>query len=198
MEINTVFRITILVILTLSFFISGSFRKRARKQGGTIKRQEEGWLAVVLRLGFALPLLAVIILNVFLPQSLAWAKFALPLYLQIIALILASLCLPLLWWVFSSIGKNISETVLTKENHELVKRGPYSRVRHPLYGTALLLLFSTSLVFGDWIIMGYSLAGLLAFRLLVIPAEEKQLLDSFGEEYERYQARTGALLPWIR
>ena len=63
---------------------------------------------------------------------------------------------------------------------------------------ALPLLMSISLAFGDWIILGYLIAGILAIRLLVIPAEEKQLLDTFGEDYERYRVRTGALLPWIR
>ncbi len=198
METPAFFRIAILTILLLAFIISGSFRKRAREEGGTIKRQEEGWLILALRMGTALPLLIVLILNIFYPAALAWSKFVPGLYLQIIGLVLASLCLPLLWWVFSSIGKNISETVLTKESQELVTSGPYAKIRHPLYGTALLLIFSVGLVFSDWIILGYSLVGLLAFRLLVIPAEEKQLLDSFGEEYECYQARTGALLPWIR
>ena len=64
--------------------------------------------------------------------------------------------------------------------------------------TATVLLLALGFVFGDWIVLGYCLAGLLAFRLLVIPAEEQQLLDAFGEEYECYQARTGAIFPWFR
>jgi protein-S-isoprenylcysteine O-methyltransferase Ste14 len=46
--------------------------------------------------------------------------------------------------------------------------------------------------------MGFGIFELLAFLRLIRPAEEKQLLDAFGEEYECYQARTGALMPWIR
>ena len=143
-------------------------------------------------------MLSVLLLNIFYPPALAWAHFDAPLYLRIIGLVLAVICVPLLWWVFSSIGKNISETVLIKDEHELVTEGPYAWVRHPLYGTALLLLFSISLVFGDWIVLGFTVVGILAFRLLVIPAEEKGLLEAFGEDYECYQSRTGAMLPWIR
>jgi len=192
------FRLTILGVLIMAFGISAYYRTRARDDGGTIKRQEEGWLALAVRMVVAIPLLIVIILNIFWPGSLTWAKFNSPDWLRILGLVLAVLCLPVLWWVFRSIGKNISETVLIKDEHELVTHGPYSWVRHPLYGSALLLLLAISLVFGDWIIFGYTLAGTLAFRLLVIPAEEKQLLDAFGEDYECYQSRTGALLPWIR
>lgn len=193
-----VLRMTILGVLLLTFGISGFYRKRARVDGGTIKRQEEGWGILIARMGVALPLLIVILLNIFWPNSLAWAKFNPPGWLRYAGAVLAVLCVPLIWWVFSSIGQNISETVLTKEDHELVTHGPYNWVRHPLYGGALMLLLAISLVFGDWIILGYSFAGLLAFRLLVIPVEEKQLLDAFGEDYECYQSRTGALLPWIR
>ncbi len=196
--VSIVFRLTILGVLLLAFGISASFRKQARNEGGTIKRQEEGLGILIIRMGVTLPLLAVILLNVFWPASQSWVKFDVPDWLQIAGAGLAFLCLPLLWWVFRSIGKNISETVLIKDEHELVTSGPYTVVRHPLYGSALLLLLSISLVFGDWIILGYTLAGTLAFRLLVIPAEEKQLLDAFGEDYECYQSRTGALLPWIR
>jgi protein-S-isoprenylcysteine O-methyltransferase Ste14 len=188
----------VFVVLLIAFGISASFRKKAQDEGGKIDRREEGWGILVARMGAALPLLAVIMLNVFWPSSLSWSKFTSPEWVKMIGLVLAALCVPLLWWVFSSIGKNISETVLIKKEHELVTHGPYARVRHPLYGAALLLLLSIGLVFGDWIILGYVLAGTLAFRLLVIPAEEKQLLDAFGEDYECYQSRTGALLPWIR
>jgi protein-S-isoprenylcysteine O-methyltransferase Ste14 len=163
-----------------------------------IHRAQEGRLALILRLVFALPLLAVLSLNIVYPRALAWAKFSLPAGVQVAALIAAAFCVLLLWWVFRSIGDNISETVLVKKGADLVTSGPYRYVRHPLYAGSLFFLLALSLVFRDWIILGYSLAGILAFRLLVIPAEEAQLLKSFGEEYECYQSRTGVLLPWIR
>jgi protein-S-isoprenylcysteine O-methyltransferase Ste14 len=163
-----------------------------------IKRQEEGWLALLTRFVIAIPLLMVLLLNIFYPQAMGWAKFNIPQWIKITGLVLGFLCIPFLWWVFSSIGKNISETVLVKDEHELVMHGPYSRIRHPLYAGALVLLISTSLVLADYVIMGYGVIGILAFRLLVIPAEEQQLLEAFGEDYECYQSRTNALMPWIR
>ena len=70
-----VFRLTILGVILLASGISASFRKRARDEGGTIKRQEEGWGIFIIRMGVALPLLVVILLNIFWPSPLAWAKF---------------------------------------------------------------------------------------------------------------------------
>jgi protein-S-isoprenylcysteine O-methyltransferase Ste14 len=195
---NLIFRVVIGLILAGTFFISAFYRRQAREIGGTIKRQEEGWLALTLRMVFALPLLLVLLLNIFYPTSLSWSKFHLPFIFRIAGAVVAGLCVPWLLWAFRSIGKNITETVLIKDTHELVTSGPYKWIRHPLYSGALILLFSVSLVFEDWILFSYSLAGLIAFRLLVIPAEEQMLLDAFGEEYECYQSRTGALLPWFR
>ena len=198
MNVDIVFRSVSLAVLVITFGVSAFYRKKARDEGGVIKRIEEGWPILVLRIVFALPLFAVLLLNVFYPRFVTWSKIDLPLVLRIIGLVIAISCVPLIWWVFHSIGNFVSETILTKDNHQLVTSGPYRRVRHPLYASTLLLLFSISLVFGDWIIFAYTLAGVIAFRLLVIPAEEERLLDSFGEDYECYQSRTGALFPWIR
>ena len=195
---DIIFRIIIFVVLVLMFTISAFYRKRAREEGDVIERREEGIVVMIIRLFFGLSFLAVLLLNIFYPKILSWDKFTLPIYFRYIGTAIAIACVPLTWWVFKNIGKNVSETVLIKEDQELVTSGPYHWVRHPLYGTALLMLFSISITFGDWILLVGSLIGLIAFRLLIIPAEEKQLLDAFGEEYECYQARTGALLPWIR
>ena len=196
MKIETMLRLMVLLLLGSAFLISGIYRSRARKEE-FIKRQEEGWLAVVIRLGAALPLLTMILLDIFFPEWASWSKTDLPNWLRIVGMTLAVGAVLWLWWVFHTIGNNISETVLTKESHELITSGPYRWIRHPLYTGALLFLFSLSLVFEDWVIFAYSIVGLLAFRLLIIPAEEKQLLETFGEDYECYQSRTGAFLPWI-
>ena len=198
MGVEFVFRMIILGVLVLTFIISGSHRKQARESGEIIKRQQEGWVILFLRMAFGFSLLGVLLLNIFYPKILTRAKFELNFFIQVAGVVLAISCVPLIWWVFRSIGSNISETVLIKKNHELVTIGPYRWIRHPLYSSTLLLLFSISITFRDWILLGSFLACLIAFRLLVIPAEEKQLLEAFGEDYECYQSRTGTMLPWIR
>jgi protein-S-isoprenylcysteine O-methyltransferase Ste14 len=39
---------------------------------------------------------------------------------------------------------------------------------------------------------------MIVFRYLVIPAEEEKLIAAFGEDYEKYQNHTGALIPKLR
>lgn len=195
METDLLLRIIILIVLILTFSISAYYRRQARETGEVIERREEGTLVLILRMAFGLIFLAMLTLNIFFPSVLTWSKFEMSSVGRIGATVLAVLCVPLIRWVFQSIGRNISETVLTKGDHALVTHGAYARIRHPLYTSSLLLFFSVSVTFGDWIILSFCLIGVLVFRFLVIPAEEQKLIAAFGEQYEDYMRRTGAIIP---
>jgi protein-S-isoprenylcysteine O-methyltransferase Ste14 len=195
MDIELLFRITFFIILLMVFSISAYYRRKARAGGDVIERKDEGLLALIARMGLGLPLLFSLLLYVFYPPWLAWSNLPLPLSLRLIFLLVGLACIPLIWWVFRSIGSNISETVLIKKEHQLVMAGPYRLVRHPLYASTLLLLCCFSMVAESWFIFSYFAAAALLFRFVVIPQEEKRLVEAFGEGYRDYQCRTGALLP---
>ena len=85
-----------------------------------------------------------------------------------------------------------------RKTREVVSDGPYSVVRHPLYlGTALLLLSVTAFLKSETCLIGVLLA-MSAYRLLTVPAEEEELRQLLGAEYEAYAARTPRLLPRLR
>ena len=42
----------------------------------------------------------------------------------------------LLVWTFRCLGKNLTDTVVTRQEHTLVMQGPYRWVRHPFYDFA--------------------------------------------------------------
>ena len=96
-------------------------------------------------------------------------------------------------WARRHIGRNWSGRVEVKEDHALVRAGPYRLVRHPIYAGLLLALFGTALAIGEWL-------GLLAvvFALLAmlrrIGAEEQRMRQTFPE-YEEYRRATPALIP---
>lgn len=189
------FRLIFFGIFAAGLAISTYYRRLARKSGEVIARRREGTLAVILRAAMAVPLLAVILLYSFLPRSLDWSAVAVPTWVRWLGAAVGVACLPLMWWVFRSIGANISETVLTKTGHKLVTVGPYRWVRHPLYAVALLEILALSLIAGNWLMALLWLIGVLVFRYVVIPIEEANLIAAFGVEYERYRKGTGALVP---
>ena len=98
-------------------------------------------------------------------------------------------------WVLGNLGRNVSETVLTKESHELVTSGPYRWIRHPLYTTGIALFVALGLIAANWFILLWAAAALVAIRLAVIPREERELRARFGRAYDDLVSRTGAMWP---
>ena len=83
-----------------------------------------------------------------------------------------------------------------KEDHQLIRCGPYGIVRHPIYSGFMLATLGTAIAFGEW-------SGLLAFVLIVTAwgykarLEENVMAEQFGTEYERYRQRVKGLIPFI-
>lgn len=199
MAVETLFRGIFLLVFLSAIVISGYHRKRARQTAGAIPRRAEGSPALLLRAAMGLMLFGSFLAYVFAPDWLAWSTLALPTWLRWAAAALAVSCLPLLWWVFESIGGNVSETVLTKSTHQLVTHGPYKWIRHPLYAFAFLEFLSLAFLASNWFLILLVGIGVAAFRFVVIPKEEANLVRTFGDEYEAYRDRTGALIPrpWL-
>lgn len=194
MNHETIFRLIFIAVFALSFSISAYHRHRARKQSGKIPRQAEGKLFVALRLLLALPLYLAMFAYMINPKWMAWSALVLPTWLRWLGAGLGLAMVPLLYWLFRSLGKNVSETVLTKESHELVTHGPYRWIRHPLYTVASLGIFALSLVAANWFML-----LMILLIMMMLPAlaakEEAQLIEKFGNAYREYMQRTGRFLP---
>lgn len=189
------FRWLALAILLGAVSVSGYHRRRARQNGEVIPRAREGALLVALRGAVTLPLLLTILAHVATPMWMAWASFPAPAWLRWSGAALGLACIPAAVWVLRSLGRNVSETVLTKAHHALVTAGPYRRVRHPLYTTGLSLIAAIGLMLGSWLVLALGALVLVLIRFVVIPVEEEALLDKFGDTYRGYMQRTGRLLP---
>jgi protein-S-isoprenylcysteine O-methyltransferase Ste14 len=99
-------------------------------------------------------------------------------------------------WARWHLGANWSAIVSIREQHELIRTGPYRRVRHPIYTGMLLAMAGTALVLGE-------LRGLLAFAITLFAfywkarKEEAWLTREFGESFEAHAKQTGMFLPKI-
>jgi protein-S-isoprenylcysteine O-methyltransferase Ste14 len=184
------------IILVAAFGMSGFFRRRAR-QSGAIPRRREGARTMFLRLLFALPFYLGMVAYVVNPRWMDWSALPLSATFRWVGVVVGLGTLPLLYWVLSSLGRNISETFLTKGDHQLVTHGPYRWVRHPLYSVATIAFLALGLVAGNAFILVMAAVVFAALALLVVPKEEAQLVEKFGGAYRAYQGRTGGLLPRI-
>lgn len=189
------FQVAFIAIFLSTIALSSYFRRRARASGEAIPRAAEGKAAVLARLLFAAPLYLSLLAYVLNPAWMAWSSLPLPVWLRWTAAAVGVATIPLLVWVLRSIGRNISETYLTKERHALVTHGPYRWVRHPLYAVSSLAFFSLGVVAANAVIMGMAALAIAAIALLVIPREEANLERKFGDRYRAYRRRTGMLFP---
>ena len=100
----------------------------------------------------------------------------------------------LLTWSAVLLGRLLMHEAAVRDDHALVRAGPYRFVRHPVYAGYLALLFGSgvaSLNVCLWLLWPVSLIG-----MLIQAASEEQLLrERFGQHYECYARRTGRLVP---
>jgi len=94
------------------------------------------------------------------------------------------------------LGRNWSGWVTIKEDHTLVRTGPYAFVRHPIYSGFLLGILGTALASGRFaMLIGLGLAPLVL--TMKVRVEEKFMTEHFGEQYLEYKRRTKALIPYV-
>lgn len=104
----------------------------------------------------------------------------------------------LFWRSHVDLGLNWSPTLETRQGHEIVKHGVYSRIRHPMYSAIWLFSIAQGLLLNNWL-AGWSVV--VSFSIMYVlrtPQEEAMMIDHFGDSYNEYMTETGRLFPRIR
>jgi protein-S-isoprenylcysteine O-methyltransferase Ste14 len=97
-------------------------------------------------------------------------------------------------WARRSIGKEWSATVQIKQDHQLIRSGPYARIRHPIYTGILWALAGTTLTIGEY----RALLGLAVIAVGFVQKAKKEeafLAAQFGPAFQEHQRQTGFFLP---
>lgn len=79
---------------------------------------------------------------------------------------------------------------------ELVVRGAYRYVRHPLYFFSLVILWLSPLM--SWNVLAFNLGATAYMALGAGLLEEPKLIEAFGEQYRAYRQSTPMLIPLIK
>lgn len=182
--------VTVLSVLSISIY----FRHQAARSGEKISVHEEGFLILNLRRIFGLALWMSVFTYLINPSWMAWSSLPLPFWARGLGAGLMLVCVPLLYWMFYSLGRNITPTVVTRQQHSLVTHGPYRWIRHPLYTFAFLFFAGLSLLAASWFMVLVLILG-SPVLLLRTPIEEQRLIERFGDQYREYMQHTGRYLP---
>jgi len=95
------------------------------------------------------------------------------------------------------LGRAWSITLEVREQHALITHGIYEKLRHPMYASFWLWAISQALLLPNWVA---GLSGIVGFGTLFfarVGYEERMMLETFGDEYRAYMARTYRLIPGI-
>lgn len=164
-------------------------RKEEKMSERRVSRQEQGLLFLLLIGMFILPLLYSA------SNWLGFANYRLPAWAGGLGIALILCALFVFWRAHYDLGLNWSPSLEIREKHELITRGIYRLIRHPMYASQWLWVLAQPLLLHNWI------AGLLGalvfvpFYFLRVGAEEKLMLETFGDDYAAYKQSTGAVIP---
>jgi protein-S-isoprenylcysteine O-methyltransferase Ste14 len=194
MNHDQTFRAALIAILLLTLPIGVYHRLKSQSTREKLDRRQEGlFILVTLRsvgIAFWLGLIAWMVD----PGWMSWSSLPLPTWLRWTGVGNIVIACGLTIWTLRCLGKNLTDTVVTRQQHTLVMHGPYRWVRHPFYDCAALLVVAGSLTAANWFLF---VNGIVVFSLLVIRTrtEEENLVVRFGDSYRAYRERTGRFLP---
>lgn len=100
-------------------------------------------------------------------------------------------------WAVNSLGKYFTATVQIKEDHQLVKTGPYRIVRHPSYTGAFLAIIAGGVILESLAGFIISCTAMIIAYYVRIGIEEKELVARFGNDYLAYKKDTKMIIPYV-
>jgi protein-S-isoprenylcysteine O-methyltransferase Ste14 len=137
------------------------------------------------------------VLYLFTPL-LGFADYRLPAFAPWCGAAVMLLALWLFWRSHADLGLNWSASLEVRKGHELVTRGVYRSIRHPMYASIWLWGIAQALLLPNWL-AGWSVVVAFApMYFLRTPREERMMCEQFGDEYREYMRQTGRLWPRLR
>jgi protein-S-isoprenylcysteine O-methyltransferase Ste14 len=164
-------------------------RQQEKMRERRVTSQEQILLGLLSLGGFLIPLIYAV------THWLDFADYTLPVWAGWLGVLLTAGALFVFWRAHADLGLNWSPSLEIREKHELITRGIYGVIRHPMYASQWLLVIAQPLLLQNWIAGFLNFLVFIPFYLLRVKAEERMMLDSFGIQYQEYMKKTGGVLP---
>lgn len=188
----SIFEIVFWAAIVVEMIVRAPINKQ-RKQESMSKSQvtsQEKTLLLLLFLGmFLLPLIYSA------TNWLDFANYTLPGWANWLGVVLILGALFVFWRAHADLGLNWSPSLEIREKHELITRGIYGLIRHPMYASQWLWVIAQPLLLPNWIAGLANLIIFVPFYLLRVQAEEQMMMETFGDTYRNYMKNTGRVLP---
>lgn len=98
-------------------------------------------------------------------------------------------------WSIKSLGNFWSVHIEIKENHRIIKKGPYRYLRHPNSLCIILESLSLPLIPNAYYTFLFALFVYVPILIVRMYLEDTALVKKFGQEYIQYRKEVWALFP---
>ncbi len=170
------------------------YRVKSQATGESLDRRQEGIFVLVTLRPLGIATMVGLIAYMINPAWMAWSAMPLPAWLRWAGVPVGAVAGTLIIWTMHTLGKNLTDTVVTRKDHELVTAGPYRYVRHPFYCAFILAVLANTVVAANWFLLATSGTAWLVI-VYRTKKEEENLVARFGDDYRDYMARTRRFIP---
>lgn len=188
----TLFKIVYWVGIFIEMAIRAPLRKTwkaAAKTDQRVSSTERALLGILFLVMFFIPLIYSV------TNWLDFADYQLPTWMGWLGVILLACALFIFARAHIDLKANWSPTLEIRQDHTLVTNGIYRFIRHPMYASQWLWVIAQILLLQNWLAGPLDLLFFIIFYTLRVQAEEKMMLDTFGDEYRVYMEKTGGVIP---
>ena len=176
--------LSVVVYIALAIRLVGRFSpgRRRIQRGGRVTQLLPAvlwvpYVVIAVRPGPELPL----------PDAVRWIG---------LALILGGIGFSI--WAARTLGRHFDMEVEVHEGHEVVDRGPFAIVRHPVYLGLAVHFIGACLATGNLLLIAGTIFGSFPAFYVRAAAEERLLRESLGPAYDAYARRVPMLVPLVR
>ena len=194
MNDDQTFRIALIAGSVLVLPVMAYFRLRSQATREKLDRRKEGPFILYTLRPLAICPFGGLVAFMIDPQLMEWSSMPLPTIVRWAGIGISVLAGFLVLWTLRNLGRNLTDTVVTRKQHTLVSSGPYRWVRHPFYIAGAMFVLGNGLAAANWFFL-ITGAGVIALLVIRTRREEEELLRRFGAPYRAYVERTGRFLP---
>jgi protein-S-isoprenylcysteine O-methyltransferase Ste14 len=188
----SIFKIVYWAGIIIEIAIRAPFQKAwkaAAKTDQRISSIERILLGLLLVVMFIIPLIYSV------TNWLDFANYSLPVWMGWLGVFLLACALIVFALAHYYLKSNWSPTLEIRQDHMLVTNGIYRYIRHPMYASQWLWVIAQMLLLQNWLAGPTNLIFFIPFYILRVQAEEKMMLDTFGDQYREYMRRVGGVIP---
>lgn len=189
MDIFTAFYFVAILIEIIIRIPLNRKRKQEKMSEQRVTRQERTLLGLLSLAMFFVPIIYAS------TDWLDFASYSLPVWAGWLGVLIIVAALFVFWRAHADLGLNWSPSLEIREKHELITRGIYGTIRHPMYASQWLWVIAQPLLLQNWIAGFLNLLVFIPFYFLRVQAEETMMMERFGDQYKAYRQNVGGVLP---